>query len=268
MQDFQPCLLSLFAFSKDAREVHGAVQWLLKAYEDYRNRVSNRKMGYKAFLEENLVKLSMPIILDESSTYADLQQEVIDRDKVKHILENRKFTEEHFNTETFEEANAIRMISIYNAIGVEETVIKTKGILPIADYPQKAKAELAEVFRNHVLLCPALSAEDLVRLLTNGDPACKYMVPPCATNRDLGFVLHLLIQAGAIKSNRWSSIVCKYGMLLTTTGLKMQSKNLNAARSYFIDYKQAFLSEKQRSIEQEIMKVLSGVPNAIKFWKK
>ena len=79
MQDFQPCLLSLFAFSKDAREVHGAVQWLLKAYEDYRNRVSNRKMGYKAFLVENLVKLSMTIILDESSYYADLQQEVIDR---------------------------------------------------------------------------------------------------------------------------------------------------------------------------------------------
>lgn len=137
--------LSLCVF-EGCKEVHGAVQWLLKAYEDYRNRVSNRKMGYKAFLEENLVKLSMPIILDESSTYADLQQEVIDRDKVKHILENRKFTEEHFNTETFEEANAIRMISIYNAIGVEETVIKTKGILPLRTILKRPKLNLPRSF--------------------------------------------------------------------------------------------------------------------------
>jgi hypothetical protein len=50
--------LSLFAFSKDAREVHGCgYNGYLKPMRTTATECPNRKMGYKAFLEENLVKL-------------------------------------------------------------------------------------------------------------------------------------------------------------------------------------------------------------------
>lgn len=248
-------------------EVHGAVQWLIKAYEDYRNRVFNRQMSYKAFLEENLVKLSMPIILDESATYYDLQQEAIDRDKVKHILENRKFTETHFVTDIFEEADAIRMIGMYNVLGINTSSDVHEECLPLSSYPTKAKEELAKVFRDHKLLCPDISAQDLIYLLSTGMPSCKYMIPPYTRNRDFGLVLNILVSAGAM-TRKWSSTICKSGMLLTSTGAKMQDKNLSAAMHWFDDYKTISLDEKQKAIERDVMKVLSNLPNVIRRLRK
>lgn len=129
MQVLLSCLLSLFASKDDAMEIHGAAQWLVKAYEDYRNRVINHKIGYKAFMEEYHARLTMPIFLEESCSYGDLLQEVTDRNKVKHILINRKFTEENFATDSFEEVDAIRMIAKYNAIG-----IKKESAFPMNSY--------------------------------------------------------------------------------------------------------------------------------------
>lgn len=225
-------------------------------------------MGYKAFLEENLVKLSMPIILDESATYSDLQQEAIDRDKVKHILENRKFTEDNFATECFEEADAIRMICKYNAIGIVDDVIFQEDTFPIVGYSQRVKNELANVFQKHKLLRPNISANDLVLLLTTGQPSCKYMVPPYTTNRDLGLVLYLLLTVNAIKRNKWAAIICGSGMLLTSSGAKMQSKNLNASMNHFSNYKRTALSDKQKEIEDDVLKALSEVPISILHNKK
>lgn len=248
-------------------EVHGAVHWLIKAYNDYRNRVFNRQMGYKAFLEENLVMLNMPIFLEESASYYDFQQEAIDRDKVKHILENRRFTEDNFASDTFEEADAIKMICKYNAIGINETVIIHDELLPFDDYPQVAKDGIAEVFRRHKLLCPDISTEDLVLLLTTGEPSCKYVIPPYATNRDIGVVFNILVTAGALK-NRWATTICKSGMLLTSNGIKMNRKNLSAAVHWFDDYKLNYLSDKQKKVERDVMKVLANVPSAVRRLRK
>lgn len=224
-------------------------------------------MGYKAFLEENLVMLNMPIFLEESASYYDLQQEAIDRDKVKHILENRKFTEDNFASDTFEEADAIKMICKYNAIGINETFIVHDELLPFDDYPQTAKDGLAEVFRRHKLLCPDISTEDFVLLLTTGKPSCKYVIPPYTTNRDVGIVFNILVAAGALK-NRWAATICKSGMLFTSTGIKMNGKNLSAAVHWFDNYKLNYLSDKQKKIERDVMKVLANVPSAARHLKK
>ena len=255
--------------SSEAQAVHGAVEWLIKAYLDYRDRVINREIGYKAFMEENHVKLSMPIFLKEDASYDDFLQEAIDRDKVKHILENRKFTEEYFAVSSFEEEDAVKMIARYNAIGIEN---KKKGnpheeILPIKDYPQTAIDRLAAVFRKHKLLCPDITSDDLILLLTTGNPSCKYMIPPYSNNRDLGFVLYLLVAAGSL-SRFWSADICLAGMLLTSSGEKMTRKNLSAAVHSFDNYLSNQLNDKRRIIEQDVLAVLKNIPSAMRNLKK
>lgn len=248
-------------------EAHGAVQWLILAYNDYRNRVFNRKMGYKAFLEENMVKLSMPIILDEKATYYDLEQEAIDRDKVKHILENRRFTEENFAVDSFAEAEAIKMICKYNTIGVNETVIRAVEVPAIVNYPQSAKDGLAKLFLKYKLLSPDITTEDLILLLSTGVPSCQYMIPPFTRNVDIGLVLNILATVGALSRN-WSSIICNSGMLLTSSGSKMQAKNLSAAMHKYDGYKVAYLDDRQKTIERDVKKILADVPSAVSQLKR
>lgn len=248
-------------------EVHGAVQWLMEAYTDYRHRVFNNQIGYKAFFEENLVRLSMPIFIDEDTSYSDLLQEATDRDKVKHILENRKFTEDNFATDTFEEADAIKMIAKYNAIGTKAIDILHEEVLPIAKYPEEAKEGIAAVFRKHKLLCPDITSQDLLALLTTGRPSCQYMIPPFSRNGDLGLVINILSQAGALTRN-WSSIICNNGMLRTSTGAKMESKNLSAAMHKFDGVIFGQFDDKQREIHRDILRVLATVPCAVKNLRK
>lgn len=256
-------LLSLFASSDDAMEIHGAVQWLFEAYKDYRNRVKNNIVGYKAFMEEFHVRLNMPIFLDERASYSDLLKEMTDRDKVKHILENRKFTEDNFSTDTFKESDAIKMIAKYNAIGTREIARRPNGIQPISEYPQEAMENLAAVFCKHKLLCPDINANDLRLLLTTGKPSCNYMIPPLTRNGDLGLVLNILGKAQAL-SRKWSSIICSSGMLLTSSGNRMKENNLSAAMHKYDGYQTRHLDELQRRIEQDVFKALACVPNAIK----
>lgn len=244
-------------------EIHGAVQWLISAYEDYRNRVANRTIGYKAFLEENLVKLSMPVILREDTSYSDLLQETIDRDKVKHILEDKKFTESFFCLQIFEEADAIRMIAKYNMIGMEDSTELSCRVVPLSDYPSKVKNELAEVFNKHALLSPSITPKDLEALLTTGNPSCKYTIPPYAKNVDIGIILNILLRAGALTRN-WSSIICGKGNLLASSGVPMQSKNLSAATHQFDSYEIISISQKQMQIAHDVKTVLSALPNVIK----
>ena len=256
------CLLSLFASKDDAMEVHGAVQWLMEAHKDYRNRVVNRIISYKVFHEENLVKLGMPVILDEDASYNDLLQEAIDRDKVKHILGNRKFAEGYFTSETFSESDAIRMIAKYNAMGIED-----KGGLPwqsdyLSVYPEKVKDGLARIFCEYHLLTPTISTEELVALLTTGDTLRQYSIPPTARNVDLGLVIYILVAAGALAS-RWPSIICCKGNLRTVKGHKMQTRNLSAAVHRFDDYKRIYLDDRQKKIERDVLNVLADVPKAI-----
>lgn len=267
MQDAMSCLLSLFTSHDDEMEIHGAVQWLIKAYEDYRNRVINKMVGYKAFMEENFVRLNMPIFLNEDASYSDLLQEATDRDKVKHILENRKFTEDNFSRNTFEEADAIRMIAKYNSIGTKEPTNTSEEISPIAEFPQEVKETLAKVFCKHKLLYPDISSGDLVALLTTGIPSCKYMIPPFTKNCDLGLVLNILVAAGALPRN-WCSIISEHGMLLTSKCVGIQRKNLSATVHRFDDYKSFSLNDRQRIIEYDTLKALSSVPNALKHLKK
>ena len=262
MREHVSYLLSLLASKEEASEVHGAVQWLLKAYEDYRNRVANNRIGYKAFKEEFHVRLRMPISLDEDATYSDLLQEATDRDKVKHILEVRKFTEEYFRSPVFEEADAIKMIVAYNCIGTKDKENLSDGILPITNYPQEAVNGLVEIIHKHKLLTPAITAEDFVLLLTTGRPTCKYMIPPYTYNVDFGLVLYMLLTAGALASN-WCSVICKPGMLITRNGTKMMRKNLSAIVHTHDGYKRFQLSEKQKEIETDVLRVLSEVPSAI-----
>ena len=267
MQDVNSCLLSLFACQDDAMEVHGAVQWLMKAYEDYRNRVVNKRIGYKAFMEEFHVRLSMPIFLGDDATYSDLLQEATDRDKVKHILENKKFTEDNFTSLSFQEADAIKMIVKYNAIGTKDVTNVPCEVVPFSDYPSKAKKGIADVIRKHKLLSPSITTEDLELLLCTGNPSCQYMIPPYSKNKDLGLVINILIEAGAL-TRHWASIICKYGMLLTSNGSEMQRKNINAAVHSHDNYKSIYLDDKQREIEYDIMKVLAQVPSAVKNLRK
>ena len=267
MQVAMPCLLSLFASKDDAMEIHGAVQWLIKAYEDYRNRVINQRMSYKAFMEENHVRLNMPIFLEEDASYNDLLQEATDRDKVKHILENRKFTEENFACDSFGEADAIKMIAKYNSIGSNIPTSVSEKISPLAEYPQEAKEALAKVFRKHKLLCPDISSEDLVALLSTGIPSCKYMIPPYTRNCDLGLVLNILVSVGALPRN-WCSIICTHGMLLTAKCVGIQRKNLCATVHKFDGYKSYSLHDRQKDIEHDTILALSSVPNVLKHLKK
>ena len=266
MQVLLSCLLSLFASKDDAMEIHGAAQWLVKAYEDYHNRVINHKIGYKAFMEEYHARLTMPIFLEESCSYGDLLQEVTDRNKVKHILINRKFTEENFATDSFEEVDAIRMIAKYNAIGIKKEVSISNEFLPLVDYPQEAKDGLSEVFRKYKLLSPDIPTEDLILLLTTGRPSCKYMISACARNVDVGLVINMLSTAGAL-GRKWSTVICSPGMLLSTSGMKMQAKNLSAAMHRFDGFKLTHLNERQKGIVRDVIKALQGVPNAIKRLK-
>ena len=201
----------------------------------------------------------MPIFLKEDATYDDFLQEAIDRDKVKHILENRKFTEDCFATETFEETDAIRMIAKYNAIGIKETVSYSSRFLSLCDYPLEAKQKLSVLFRKYKLLCPDINSEDLILLLTTGMPSCKYMIPACTRNVDLGLVLNMLSSVGAFGRN-WSSAICSPGMLLTASGIKMQGKNLSAAVHKFDNYKLAQLDSKQKEIERDVKRILEGIP--------
>ena len=244
-------------------EIRGAVQWLIKAHEDYRHRVINNTIGYKAFMEEYHVRLSMPIFLDEESTYRDLLKEMTDRDKVKHILENRKFTEDNFSTDTFEESAAIKMIAKYNAIGTKEIASRPDGIQPISEYPEEAMEKLAAVFCKYKLLCPDINAYDLRLLLTTGKPSCNYMIPPLTRNVDLGLVLNILATAKALTRN-WSSTICSSGMLLASSGVRMKEKNLSAAMHKFDGHQTRHLDEHQRQIEQDVFKALACVPNAIR----
>lgn len=248
-------------------EIRGAVQWLIKAYEDYRSRVINNTIGYKAFMEEYHVRLNMPVFLDEGASYSDLLKEMTDRDKVKHILENRKFTEDNFSSETFTEGDAFKMIAKYNAIGTREIVGRPDGIQPIAEYPQEAMEGLAAVFQKYKLLCPDINANDLMLLLTTGKPSCKYMIPPLTRNGDLGLVLNILATAKAL-SLKWSSIICSSGMLQTSSGATMTGKNLSAAMHKFDGHQTKYLDDLQRKIRQDVLKALSCVPNAIKNLSK
>jgi hypothetical protein len=263
MWGMMPCILSLFVSKSDAKEIRGAVQWLVAVYEDYRNRVVNRTVGYKAFLEENIVRLSMPVFLEEGASYNDLLQESIDRDKVKHILENRKFTEGHFVSDSFEEADAIRMIAEYNAIGIEEADISAKCLAPLSDYPDEVKEGLATVFRKYKLLCPDISYSELVALLTTGNPVRQYSIPPLTKNHDVGLVIFILFSAGALSRN-WASVICEHGKLYTSSGTRMKRKNISAAMHRFDGCKFAFLDERYRDIANDVISVLSVVPGAKK----
>lgn len=267
MQEVISCLLSLFASVDDAMEVRGAVQWLIKAHEDYRNRVINNLIGYKAFMEEFHVRLGMPAFFEAGVTYSDLLQEMTDRDKVKHILENRKFTEDSFKNPVFEETDAIKMIAKYNAIGTKEVAHVLEENLPLADYPQDVKNGLAKVLNKYQLLSPAITPEDLVLLLTTGTPSGKYMIPPYSRNVDLGLVINILVSAGALV-RKWCSIITKSGMLLSSSGEKMQRRNISAAVHKFDGYKRIYLDDKQRDIEYDVLRVLSVVPSAMKNLKK
>lgn len=257
------CLLSLFASKCDAMEVHGAVQWLIKAYDDYRHRVINHSISYKVFVEEYLVRLNMPIFLDEGATYNDLLQEATDRDKVKHILENRKFTEEHFTNLTFGEADADSMIAEYNVIGTKKgtNVYLSEELSPISSYPDEAMEGLAKVFQDYQLLSPAISAEDLLLLLESGKPSRRYTIPPYSRNGDLGLVLHILVQAAAL-SRGWSARICSEGMLLTAAGIKMQAKNLNAAEHRFDRRMLHSLDDREKEIYHATLGVLKKVQSA------
>lgn len=267
MQGGTPCLLSLFASKEDAMEVHGAVQWLRKAYEDYRHRVINSSISYKVFVEEFLVRLTMPIFLDEGATYSDLLQEATDRDKVKHILENRKFTEDNFCQNSFEEDDAVRMIDKYNATGTKEVASPHEKFQPFADYSEEAKERLAKVFNKHRLLCPDISSDDLISLLTTGEASCIYKIPPYSRNRDLGFVINILLSAGSLPRN-WCATICKHGMLLTAAGEQMQYKNLSNTVHRFDGYKYAHLDDKLKEIQRDVFEVLKSVPSAVRNLKK
>lgn len=243
-------------------EVHGAVQWLTKAYEDYRHRVINHSISYKVFVEEFLVRLNMPIFLDEGATYDDLLKEATERDKVKHILENRKFTEEYFASSTFEESDADGMIAKYNAIGVRgSNGYLCENLLPLSSYSDEAKEEIAKVFLDFQLLSPAITSEDLNLLLDTDKPSCKYTIPPYSRNGDLGLVINLLIQAGAL-SRGWASRICSGGMLFTAAGIKMQAKNLNAAVHRFDRRTFNSLDAREADIYHATIRVLKKVPSA------
>ena len=261
------CLLSLFASKDDAMEVHGAVQWLMEAHEDYRNRVANHIISYKVFLEENLVKLGMPVFLNEDASYNDLLQEAIDRDKVKHILENKKLTESFFKSRTFRETDAIRMIAKYNTMGIENEGELSWQSDNLSAYPDKVKDGLARIFRKYHLLTPDITSEELVALLTTGDTLYQYTVPPHARNVDFGLVINILIAAGALK-RKWPSIICGKGNLRTVNGQKMTPKNLGAAVHQFDDYKRIYLNERKQKIERDVLKVLADVPKAINNLRK
>ena len=250
-------------------EVHGAVQWLIKAYEDYRHRVTKHSISYKVFVEEFLVRLNMPIFLDEGASYNDLLLEATDRDKVKHILENRKFTEENFANPTFGEADADSMIAEYNVIGMKKGVngFINDELIAVTDYPDEVKEGLAKVFQNDQLLTPSITTENLMLLLDTGKPTCRYMVPPYSRNGDLGLVVHILVQAGAL-SRAWSSKICGKGMLHTAAGIKMQAKNLSASVHRFDRRRIQSLDDREKDIFYATMEVLKKVPSAQKNLKK
>lgn len=258
--------LSLFVSVDDAMEVHGAEQWLIKAYEDYRNRVINNQIGYKAYMEEFHVRLSMPIFFNDRVSFHELLKEATDRDKVKHILENRKFTEKHFSSPVFDESDAIKMIANYNAIGIKAIPNVLNERPPIMDYPQKVKEGLAHVVNKYQMLIPDISSEDLTLLLSTGTPSRKYMIPPYSRNVDLGLFIHILFSVGAL-NRTWSSTISKPEMLLTSSGKKMQRGNISAAVHRFDGYKLNHLDYRQRDIVQDVLPVLSSMPNLVQKLK-
>jgi hypothetical protein len=115
----------------------------------------------------------------------------------------------------------------------------------------------------HKLLSPDISADDLILLLTTGKPSYPYTIPTFTRNRDIGLVLNILVSAGAL-TRKWPSTICKHGMLLTSSGDKMTSKNLSASVHKFDNYVRYELDDKQKKIERDVVKVLSGLPNQMK----
>ena len=93
------------------------------------------------------------------------------------------------------------------------------------------------------------------------------MIPPYSSNRDLGFVLYLLVSAGSL-SRFWSADICLAGMLLTSSGEKMTRKNLSAAVHSFDNYLSNQLNDKRRIIEQDVLAVLKNIPSAMRNLKK
>lgn len=130
-------------------------------------------------------------------------------------------------------------------------------------YPQEVKEGLANVLNKHQLLIPNISSEDLTLLLSTGNPSCKYMIPPCSRNVDLGLVINILLSVGAL-NRTWSSTISKSGMLLTSSGEKMQRRNISAAVHKYDDYKLNYLDERQKEIVKEVLKVLSSMPDLVK----
>lgn len=92
------------------------------------------------------------------------------------------------------------------------------------------------------------------------------MISACASNVDVGLVINMLTTAGAL-GRKWSTIICSPGMLLSTSGMKLQAKNLSAAMYRFDGFQLTHLSEKQKGIVRDVIKALQSVPNAVKILK-